>query len=134
MNNAEVLMDTTNTTERRIPAGRLAWGLVLIFVGGYAFIDAIDLWNMRDVWRLWPVVAILIGGANELDALRARKSDGSFLLLSFGVWALFGTQHWLGLSMRSAFPIGFIVAGLFVCLHALIDDPLAAKKKKENEQ
>jgi hypothetical protein len=46
---------------------------------------------------------------------------------------LAGTQHWFGLTIGESFPIALVVAGLGVCVHALIDDP-NAKKSKETKQ
>lgn len=131
--NAEVAMDTSNVVQHRVSAGKLAWGVVLLFVGGYAFLEAVDLLHARELWRLWPLILIVTGLANEIDALRARKSDGSFVGLAIGVWMLFGTQRWFGLTIRDAFPIAFVVAGLFVIVHAFLDDPNAKKQKTVEE-
>jgi Domain of unknown function (DUF5668) len=124
----------TNTAQPRISVGKLAWGLLLLAGGLYAFVEAIDVLDTREIWRLWPLGLIFLGAANEIDALRARKSDGSYILLAVGIWMLAGTQHWFDLSMRMAFPVAVVVAGLFICIHAVVDDPNAVTKKKENEQ
>lgn len=72
---------------------------------------------------------ILVGGASEVDALRQRKSDGSFILIAIGVWMLAATQRFLGLRYGSAMPLAIAIVGLGLMVHALVDVPT----KKEND-
>ncbi|HEX2059863.1 MAG TPA: DUF5668 domain-containing protein [Thermoanaerobaculia bacterium] len=111
-------------------AGKLTAGLALLTIGVLALADSLDIWHPRDLWRYWPLILIAIGLASEVEALQKRKSEHGFILIAIGVWMLFGTQHWYGLSIGTAFPIAIIVAGLGVLLHALVDRPV--QKEKEN--
>jgi hypothetical protein len=124
MNIAEGHMnDITNPAAEepaRVPAGKLVFGIVLLAVGVLAFVDAIDLWDPRRLWRYWPVILIVLGVSREIDVLRTRKGDGGFVLIAVGVWMLAATQHFLGLDYVSAFPIGIAVAGMGIILHALL--------------
>ena len=104
----------------RLSAGKLVFGIVLFAVGVLAFVDSIDLWNPRELWRYWPLILIVLGVAKEADVLRTRRGDGGFILIAVGVWMLAATQHFLGLDYASAFPIGIAVAGLGMILHALL--------------
>jgi len=123
-------MESTTITEHRVSAGKLAFGLALLAVGTLSFVDAIDLWEPDRLWKLWPLILIVLGVASEADALRARKSDGGSILVGIGVWMLAGTQHFWGLSVRTAFPLAIAVVGIGVIVHALVDLP---EQKKENE-
>ncbi|HWW59923.1 MAG TPA: DUF5668 domain-containing protein [Thermoanaerobaculia bacterium] len=111
-------------------AGKLALGLVLLLIGGLKFLDNIDLFNARPLWHWWPLLLIVLGGASELDAIRKRRGDGGIVLLALGVWMLLGTQELFGLTYRTAFPIGIVVVGLGIILHAVIDVP--RKQLEEN--
>ncbi len=124
-------MQTNTLTTNRIPAGKLAWGLTLLVLGVVAFLDAIDLWNVGNLWRLWPLALIALGLAGEFDALRLRKSDGSFIIIAIGVWQLAASQHFLGLRYGSAMPLGIAIAGLGLILHALVDAPAAKETDRE---
>lgn len=124
-------MQTNTLSTHRIPAGKLAWGLTLLVFGVVAFTDAIDLWNVGSIWRFWPLALIAAGLAGEFDALRLRKSDGSFILIAIGVWQLAATQHFLGLRYGSALPLGIAIAGLGLILHALVDVPAAEESDRE---
>lgn len=124
--------ETTITPERRFSAGKLGLGLVLLVAGIATFSDAIDIWDARDLVHYWPVLPIVIGLFSEVESLSKRTSDGGYFLIAFGVWMLFGTQHYFDLNPRTAFPLGIIIVGLGVMLHAIVDRP--EKAEKENEQ
>lgn len=112
-------------------AGKLTLGLVLVTVGILASLDSLDIWNAGRIWEYWPIILIALGLSHEVDAIHNRRRDGGYVLLAVGIWMLFGTQHFFGLSIRSAFPIGIVVVGLGMLLHAVIDRP-AALQNKEN--
>lgn len=129
------MQTTTNTTipEKRIAAGKLVIGAGLLFIGLVSFTDAIDLWEVGDIVRLWPLIPIVAGVASEADALRARRDDSGYLLIGFGVWMLAGTQQPLGLTYITAMPLGIAIAGLGLVVHALVDLP-AVKKEEDHDQ
>lgn len=110
---------------------KLIFGLCLIAVGVTAFLGAIDVVQVRHIGRLWPLILIAIGTAGEVEALRRRKSDGSYVLLAVGCWMLVGMLRLFDLSIGGAMPIGVMVAGLFVIVHALVDRPEV--KREEND-
>lgn len=113
-------MNDTITTTNPVPVGKLVFGLVLVAVGVLAFADAIDVFEVRDIWSWWPVILIVLGVSKEIDVLRARRGDPGYILIAIGLWMLAATQHFLGLDYASAFPIGVAVAGLGIILHALV--------------
>ena len=114
----------------RISAGRLVFGIVLFAIGVLAFVDAIDLWEPRELWRWWPLFLIVIGLSNEYDTLRTRRGEGGYVLIAVGVWLLAGSQEFLGLSYATAFPLGIAVAGLGMILHALLGVRSGDKEKQ----
>lgn len=129
------MQTTTMNDDRKLPVGKLVFGLVLLGVGVLAFLETIGIFESGPLWSWWPLILIAIGGANETDAIRNRKSDGSFILLGIGVWMLAGSHRMFGLSYGSAMPLAIVVAGLGVLLHAIIDLPQAeVKKENENER
>lgn len=124
------IINTTPVAEEpgRVSTSRLVFGIALFAVGVLAFVDAIDLWNPREIWRFWPVILIVLGVAKEVDVLQTRKGDSGYVLIAIGVWMLAATQHFLGLDYASAFPIGIAVAGAGIILHALLG--IDGKKEK----
>ena len=102
---------------------KLVAGLALLLVGVLTLTDAWD--GLR---RYWPVIPLALGAIGEAQALRARKGDGSILLLAFGAWTLAASQQFLGLTYVTAWPIGVVVAGLGMVVHAVID----RAEEKEN--
>lgn len=116
--------------EPRISAGKLVFGIALLAVGILTFVDAIDVLDVREIWRYWPVILIVLGVSNEIDTIRTRKGDGGYILIAIGVWMLAATQGFLGLTYRSAFPLGVVVAGLGIIFHALLG--VEGKKEKKS--
>jgi hypothetical protein len=112
---------------------KLVFGLLLLFAGVAGFLDAIDVWEMGNLWSWWPLGLIAIGLVNEISALSQRRSDGGIWLIAIGVWLLISTHHFFGLNHRTAFPVGIAVFGLGMLLHAIVDRP-RQKKSEEQEQ
>lgn len=113
-------MNDTITTTTPVSAWKLVLGIVLVAVGALAFADAIDVFDVREIWRWWPVLLIVLGVSKEIDVLRTRRGDNGYVLIAIGVWMLAATQRFLGLHYASAFPIGIAVTGLGIILHALL--------------
>jgi hypothetical protein len=135
MNIAEANMNDIQTPtgeqpESSISAGKLVFGIALLVIGVLTFFDAIDVWEWREIWRYWPVILIVLGVSNEVDAIRTRRGGGGYILIAVGVWMLAGSQEFLGLDYRRAFPLGVVVAGIGVILHALLG--VEAKKEKKS--
>lgn len=126
-------MDNLAATERRIPIGKLALGIVLLLVGILSFTDYLERFDLRDLWRFWPVFLIFIGVSSEIDSLRERKGGGGYIVAAIGVWLLISTQHLFGLTHGTAMPIGIAIIGMGVMLHALVDVTVPQKKENGNE-
>ena len=122
-------MDNTTGTDNRIPLGKLAVGIVLLLVGFLSFTDYMEMFDLREIWRFWPVFLIFIGVSSEIDSLRERKAGGGYILAAIGVWMLVANHHFFGLNHRTAFPLGIAVVGLGVILHALVDAPVPVEKE-----
>lgn len=124
----------TLSNGKKISAGKLVVGLVLLVVGVATFLETVDLWDSGSLWSYWPLILIAIGTANEIDAIRRRKSGGSYILLGIGVWMLAGSFGLFGLSFGEAMPLAIVVAGLGVLLHAIIDVPTPEKENNHERQ
>ncbi len=115
-----------------IPIKKLVFGVCLVAVGVAAFLGSIDVWNVRHIGRFWPLILIAIGLSGEIEAIQRRKGDGSYILLAIGCWMLVGTFGLFGLTHSSAMPVGIVVAGAALVLHALIDRPVNQQEEKDN--
>ena len=125
---------TTIDDNHKLPVGKLVFGLILFAAGVLTFLEVVGLWDSGPLWSYWPLILIAIGLANEIDAIRNRKDDGSMILLGVGVWMLFGSRNLFGLSYGEAMPVGIIVVGLGILVHAIIDVPRKAEKKENEDE
>ena len=118
--------------ESGIPIKKLVFGLCLVVIGVAAFLGSIDVWNVRHIGRFWPLILIALGLSGEIEAIQRRKGDGSYVLLAIGCWMLVGNFGLFGLSISRAMPVGILVAGLALVLHAIIDRPVNPQEEKDN--
>lgn len=119
-------------TRPGVRADKLILGVALIAVGIAGFLGAVDLLPLRNIWRLWPLLLIVIGLGNEFEALRNRRKSGGWVLIAIGTWFLIGNFHIFGLSHRSAIPIVVVIAGASIALHALIDRQEVSHERHSN--
>lgn len=63
-------------TRRAVDTGAVVWGLILIAVGGWFFLDQTLGLELPDVnWAdLWPVILLVIGAGIVLQGLGRRSS------------------------------------------------------------
>jgi hypothetical protein len=108
---------------RHLDLAKLCAGTVMLLIGGLAFLNAIDVIDIASPWRWWPLILIGVGAASEIDAIRQRRSSGGFALMGSGIWLLIGSQHLLGFSYRTAFPLLVVFIGLGMIVHAFTDLP-----------
>jgi hypothetical protein len=64
------------SSRRGVDTGTVVWGLILIVVGGWFFLDQTLGLDMPKVdWEsLWPVVLIVIGAAVILQGIGRRRA------------------------------------------------------------
>lgn len=51
----------------------LVWGLILIAVGAFFFLEKFDIRIWDTVWRLWPLILIVWGGLKVYNGLQEKK-------------------------------------------------------------
>ncbi|HYC90664.1 MAG TPA: DUF5668 domain-containing protein [Thermoanaerobaculia bacterium] len=115
-----------NDDTQRISTGKLAAGMVLVAIGVAALVNA------RELWRYWPLLLIVIGLGQETDAVRTRRDSGGIFMIAVGVWMLCGSLRLFGLDYGESFPIGVMVVGLGLVLHAVLG--ISDKKENPREQ
>jgi len=100
-------MMETGTVSRN--ASRLFAGLVVIALGLVALLDNLDIVEIGNVWRLWPLVLIAIGLSK---LLRPRGSPGRLVgtvFLAVGLWLLLENLGVWPYSLGDMWPL-FVVA------------------------
>lgn len=126
-------MEDTNDEQQKISVEKLVFGIILLVVGGLMLGSRMDLWEARDLWKLWPLFLVVLGLTGEYEALRKRKNDGGMILVAIGIWMLIGTNHWFGLSVGTAMPVGVVIIGLFLVIHAIVDKPEVKEINNEHK-
>jgi hypothetical protein len=106
----------------------LAWGLILILVGGLFLADTLELANFRRLIRdYWPAIIILFG----ITKLFGRESRGGALtMIAVGSWLQIANLGLFGFDW-SSWPLMLILMGVAIILHALVD---AASPRREGSE
>lgn len=95
-------------------SSKIFWGLLFIFLGGIMFLDRwafinIDLLDL--IWKLWPVILIVIG----IDRILYKNARTGVVVSLIGLLLLannlFDFNIWIYF-----WPILFVVAGLYIIL------------------
>ena len=98
--------------ERRpIHAGKLAWGAVLIVLGGVLLIEQLDVFYFDNLIRYWPLVLVAVGGVTLATARGRDQRHSGMWLLGIGGWLLVNTLGLWGFWWANSWPLILILAG-----------------------
>lgn len=90
-------------------------GLVVIGVGLVFLASNLGYVPISDVWRLWPVALIVIGGSKVLFPGQGVRTSGVPLLLVGGI---FLAHNYDVLHIRDSWPLFVVSAGLSILASA----------------
>jgi hypothetical protein len=104
-------------TNRRIDAGELGWGLILIAVGVMFLLDRLDIADFHYViHHYWPMFLVALGVSKLFSA---RTVWNGLWLIAVGLWLQISALHLFGMSYGDSWPLLLIAAGACVILRAL---------------
>jgi hypothetical protein len=91
----------------------------MILVGMLFLLERFDYLSIGDVWRLWPLIFIVIG---VLQLVRPEGRRSIFLLL-LGIWFLVNTYELWGLDWADSWPVLIIFIGASFVFDSLVGGP-----------
>jgi hypothetical protein len=100
------------TGDRRIHAGKLAWGTVMIALGGVLLVEQLDLFYFDHLIRLWPLVLVAVGGITWGTARGRDQRRSGLWLVALGGWLLVNTLGLLGFWWSTSWPLLIMAAGV----------------------
>lgn len=101
----------------RIDHASLAVGLLIILLGAAFFLERLDYFDLREVWRFWPTVLIAVG---LLQAVRPGNGRPSIFLLLMGVWLQISTLELWGLGWGDSWPLLIMFIGASLVFDATV--------------
>ncbi len=104
-------------TGRRRDLGGLIPGLILIAVGLAFLLERFDVISIGYIWRLWPLVLIIIGFTHLLRPEGGRRS---IFLLLLGVWLQINVLELWGLDFGDSWPLLIMFIGASFVFDALV--------------
>ncbi|HXA47820.1 MAG TPA: DUF5668 domain-containing protein [Burkholderiaceae bacterium] len=100
---------------------RTLWGVVLIAVGVLFLLDRMDIYQVSEIWRLWPFVIAVAGLVEILSATRLRHVTRGLLNIVLGLWFYAAIENLWGWTFGNSWPILMIVFGISVVLNGLVE-------------
>ena len=89
--------------------GRMVLGAALLLFGALLLLDNVDIIEVGSVWRLWPLILVVVG-LNKIFSSENRRELGSGAWWVFmGLWLFVSIQHLFGLNFRDTWP--FLIIG-----------------------
>ena len=111
----------------------LVWGLVLMAVGATIFLSRADLIEIGPLWKLWPTALIAIGVADlfhtgtapasadgGVPAVARPKIASGVTMLLLGMFFLATNYEFMGLTLRSGWPLVLVAVGTGQVVRALV--------------
>lgn len=89
----------------------LIWGLVVIAVGLVFLASNLGYFSMTEVWPLWPVALLIMGGTTVVFPDGRSRLSGLPLLLIGGI---FLAHNYDVLHIRQSWPLFVVSAGLTI--------------------
>jgi len=98
----------------------LTWGVVLVAFGVVFLLDRIGYMPWPLQWFVWwPVFVIALGMVRLVRPRRARDIGSAVLLTILGLWFLFATNNWYGLTWHNSWPVAVVAVGASMVARAL---------------
>lgn len=100
---------------------RMLWGIVLIVAGCLFLLDRMDIYEVSDIWRYWPIVISLAGLIEILSARSMRDVTRGTMNIVVGVWMYACIEGLWGLDFGNSWPILVIAFGANVFMTGVAD-------------
>ncbi len=101
-----------NLERRGIRYETLAFGLVLVAIGGAFLAEKLEWVELGELVQLWPLILIGVGAFGLFKAERRGQVRSALWLIGVGAWALASVFHTAGLHFGNSWPLLVIFAGL----------------------
>ena len=124
-------MSTTSSYQWR---KQLMWGLVLIGFGVAFLLDRQGLFDIRELWRYWPLLLVVVG-INKMIGFPTENDFTSGLWTTFiGLWLFAVFENLFELTFYNAWPIPIIFAGVVMIIKPFIKRRLAPNAELRHEK
>ena len=111
---------------------RIFWGLLLIGAGCIFLLDRMDIVDIEEFWRYWPLLIVLSGLVDVLSASKFKHVTKGLFEMVLGAWLYASIENLWGLTFGSSWPILLIAYGVTVAADGVADH--FGKSGKETTQ
>ena len=118
----------------RIALGPLLPGLVLLAVGLVFLLDNLDLVESGSILRFWPVILLVAGLKNLIDAQDRSSAVSGTLLAAVGALLLLNALNVIDVDLWDFWPVVLVAIGIRVLMNAMSgpDDAAAVSDSEES--
>jgi len=108
------------------------WAFLLIAGGVLLLLDNFHLWDLGPVWRLWPLIIVVVG----LDRLVRSRTPGqrlnAYWWLFLGAWLFVSFNKVFGLTFRETWPLVLIAWGVGLILRSSMRRRINSTTEEQN--
>src|ERR1700678_3401739 len=105
--------------DKRHARKRILWGLILVCAGCIFLLDRMDVLDMAEFWRFWPIVILLSGLVDVLAATTWKHIAEGLNQAVGGIWLFACFEHVWGFTFGNSWPVLLIGFGVTVMVGAL---------------
>jgi len=91
---------------------RFVMGLAVVALGVFFLLDNMGYVDVRDVWRYWPLVFVVIGLGKLPSARTTPERTGALVWIVAGLLVLANTLDWLEFDFWELWPIVLVLIGI----------------------
>ena len=117
----------------RMVLGPFLPGLVLVAVGLVFLLDNLDLVESWSILRFWPVILLVAGLKNLIDARDRSSAAGGTLLAAVGALLLLNTLNLIDVDLWDFWPVILVAIGIRVLMNAM-SDSVGASEDSDSEE
>ncbi len=119
--------------ERHTARSRFTWGVILLIFGAFALAVNLGFRIPRDLWDYWPLILIVLGGAQLLWPGPMRDRMSGFTLIAVGIYAQVSVFEIFGLTWGTAWPILIVALGIRIVLGGVLGSVFGNRRRDSDQ-
>jgi hypothetical protein len=106
----------------------IVYGLALAGLGTLFLLDRLEVFDLRNWWRWWPLLGVAWGLSRVLVWKSAEDVGSGVNWMLVSVWIMVSLFGWFGLDWSQSWPLALVAIGAGMVTTALLRPHFARRK------